>query len=353
MTDEGVSTLVSYARVNTSLPSPCPAILCYTNAVPNVLTGSLKDRIALVGPTASGKTAVGILLAQRLGAEIISADSMQVYRHMDIGTAKPSADEQRQAVFHALDVADPNDDWTLADFQRLGDAACSESAGRGQVPLVVGGTGLYVRALTTQLDIPVAPPNENLRQVWREFAEAHGNPALLAEVAKIDPETAARLHVNDIGRQIRALEVYAATGRTLTALHAENQANQSAENPQMFGLRFASREILYQRINSRVDWMITSGLREEVESLLQAGYAPTLKPMQSLGYRHMTAFLAGDTDWDTAVETMKQDTRRFAKRQMIWFRSDPRIGWLDADGLTAEQLAGTIILALQKAPQTL
>lgn len=326
--------------------------LCYTDAVPNVLIGSLKDRVALVGPTASGKTAVGVLLVQRLGAEIISADSMQVYRHMDIGTAKPSEGDQRQAVFHAVNVADPNDDWTLADFQRLGDAACSESAGRSHVPLVVGGTGLYVRALTTRLDIPVAPPDENLRHSWREFAETSGNPALLAEVAKIDPETAARLHVNDIGRQIRALEVYAATGRTLTALHAENQANQNTENPQMFGLRFADRDLLYERINRRVDKMIADGLRDEVETLLNSGYAATLKPMQSLGYRHMTAFLAGSTDWDTMIETLKQDTRRFAKRQMIWFRGDPRIQWLDADGLTTEQLADTIILALQKASQT-
>ena len=175
--------------------------------------GELKDRIALVGPTASGKTAVGVLLAQRLGAEIVSADSMQVYRHMDVGTAKPTPSERRQAVFHAVDVANPDEAWTLADYQRLGELACSEIVGRGSVPLIVGGTGLYVRALTTLLDIPVAPPNEELRAQWRDFALANGNAALLAEVARVDPETAARLHVNDVGRQIRALEVFEATGR--------------------------------------------------------------------------------------------------------------------------------------------
>lgn len=306
------------------------------------MPGGLKDRIALVGPTASGKTAVGILLAQRLDAEIISADSMQVYRRMDIGTAKPTAEEQSRAVFHAIDAADPDQEWTLADFQKLGKAACREIAGRGQTPLVVGGTGLYVRALTTQLDIPAAPPDEALRQQWREFTEAHGNAALLAEVARIDPQTAARLHVNDIGRQIRALEVYAATGRTLTELHAENQATRTAESPRLFGLRFADREQLYRRINDRVDAMIADGLREEVQSLLAFGYSDALKPMQSLGYRHMTAFLRGDYGWDAAGETLKQDTRRFAKRQMIWFRGDPRIHWLDADNQTAEQLADTI-----------
>ncbi len=322
-----------------------------------MLNGSLKDRIVLVGPTASGKTAVGVLLAQRLGAEIVSADSMQVYRHMDIGTAKPTAAEQHEVVFHAVNVADPDDEWTLADFQTLGDAACYKTASRGHVPLIVGGTGLYVRALTTRLDIPAAPPDDALRGRWREFAALHGNPALLAEVAKVDPDTAARLHVNDIGRQIRALEVYAATGRTLTALHAENKANQgkinqSGEQPQLFGLRFADREQLYERISRRVDQMLAEGLLAEVESLLNAGCSADLKPMQSLGYRHMTAFLSGETNWDTAVETLKQDTRRFAKRQMIWFRGDPRVQWLNADGRTAEQLADTIFDLISKAAQT-
>ena len=321
--------------------------------MPKPLSGSLKDRIALVGPTASGKTAVGVLLAQRLGAEIISADSMQVYRHMDIGTAKPTVAEQSAAAFHAINVVDPNGEWTLADFQRLGEAACSETASRGQVPLIVGGTGLYVRALTTVLDIPVAPPDEALRQRWREFAALHGNPALLAEVAKADPETAARLHVNDIGRQIRALEVYAATGRTLTALHAENKAKQIIEQPQLFGLRFHDRELLYRRIAGRVRQMLEQGFIAEVQSLLNAGYSASLKPMQALGYRHIAAFLAGDTDLNTAAESMIQDTRRFAKRQMIWFRSDPRVHWLDADGLTAEQLAASIFDLIQKAAQTI
>lgn len=320
--------------------------------MPQALIGSLKDRIALVGPTASGKTSVGVLLAQKLGAEIVSADSMQVYRHMDIGTAKPTASEQSAAEFHIVNVADPDDEWTLADFQKLGDAACFEMASRGHVPLIVGGTGLYVRALTTRLDIPAVPPNDALREKWREFAETHGNPALLAEVAEVDPEAAARLHVNDIGRQIRALEVYAATGRTLTALHTENKAHQSGEQLQMFGLHFSDRELLYERISRRVDQMLESGLLAEVQHLLDAGYSAKLKPMQALGYRHLTAFLAGETDWDTAVETLKQDTRRFAKRQMIWFRADPRVQWLDADGQTAEQLADRIFGLTQKAAQT-
>lgn len=317
-----------------------------------IVPGGLTDRIALVGPTAAGKTAVGILLAGRIGAEIVSADSMQVYRRMDIGTAKPTAAEQSRAAFHGVDVADPDDEWTLADFQALGDRACADSAGRGHVPLIVGGTGLYVRALTTLLDIPAAPPNEALRQQWREFAETNGNSALWAEVARSDPETAVRLHVNDIGRQIRALEVYAATGRTLTELHSDNRAKQAAAgSPRLFGLR-ANRERLNERINLRVDQMIADGFLGEVQSLLDAGYAADLKPMQALGYRHLTAFLRGDCDWSAAVETLKQDTRRFAKRQMIWFRGDPRVQWLDTDGQDAESLTDQIAELISRAAQT-
>lgn len=311
-------------------------------------SSGLGRRIALVGPTASGKTAVGIHLAQRWNAEIISADSMQVYRLMDIGTAKPTPDEQKEAVFHAIDVVDPDQEWTLADYQRLGESAFQEIATRGLVPLLVGGTGLYIRALTTRLDIPSAPPDEEFRRRWREFANTNGNASLLAEVARVDPKTADRLHVNDIGRQIRALEVWEATGQTLTELHAENQSRQSRdESLLLFGLHFEDREILYRRIECRVDEMLRAGLLDEVRGLLENGYVSSLKPMLSLGYRHMLEFLAGRWDWDKAVAEMKQDTRRFAKRQMIWFRGDRRIHWVSADEKSAEQLAEEICEAVE------
>lgn len=302
----------------------------------------IEKRIALVGPTASGKTAVGILLAQRLGAEIVSADSMQVYRQMDIGTAKPTLEEQRLAVFHAIDAADPDQEWTLADYQRLGEAACEKIAERGHIPLIVGGTGLYVRALTTRLDIPAAPPDEDFRARWRGFAQERGNEALQAEVARIDPATAARLHVNDIGRQIRALEVFAATGRTLTDLYAENQANQSVDQPSLYGLHFADREMLYARIDSRVDAMIAAGFLDEVRHLRECGYSAALKPMQALGYKQLNTFLVGDMSWDAAVAEIKQETRRFSKRQLIWFRGDKRVRWIDGDDRTPEELADEI-----------
>ena len=310
-----------------------------------------QDRIALVGATASGKTAVGIHLAARLGAEIISADSMQVYRHMDIGTAKPTAGERRQAVFHAVDVADPDQFWTLNDYQRLGDEVCDVLTMRGQVPLIVGGTGLYVRALTTVLDIPTAPPDEAFRAQWQEFAKTNGNAALLACVAEIDPETAARLHVNDIGRQIRALEVHASSGRTLTDLHAENRARQPEKQPLIFGLDLTDRALLYQRIEGRVDQMMTEGLLDEVRALLARGYSAALKPMQSLGYRHLTAHLAGEMNLDQAVGAMKQDTRHFARRQLIWFRGDARVRWVQAGGKPPEQVADEMFAYIQTQRQ--
>ncbi len=318
---------------------------------PITLPAGWQERVALVGPTASGKTAIGVCLAGRLGGEIVSADSMQVYRRLDIGTAKPTAAERQQAVFHGVDVVGPDAEWTLADYQPLGEAACLDIDQRGQTPLIVGGTGLYVRALTTRLEIPAAPPDEAFRAKWREFARANGNDALLAEVAKTDPDTAARLHVNDIGRQIRALEVHAATGRTLTELHRDNQARMPKQSPRLFGLTFADREALYQRIDARVDAMLAEGLVDEVQGLISVGYPPTLKPMQALGYKQICAYLAGDTDLDTAIALIKQETRRFAKRQLIWFRGDPRVQWIEADGKTPEQLAEQILQHLREHPK--
>lgn len=299
-------------------------------------------RVALVGPTAVGKTAVGISLAQRLEAELVSANSLQVYRRMDIGTAKPTPVERSQAAFHAIDVADPDQEWTLADFQALGERACAEITDRGHVPLIVGGTGLYVRALTTSLEIPAVLPDEAARARWRSLAETQGNPALRAELARVDPAAAARIHSNDIRRMVRALEVHAATGVSLSEWHSRNRAQATPQNVRLFGLNFAERDLLYARIEARVDQMLSEGFLDEVRGLLAAGYGRDLKPMQSLGYRHLAAYLAGEWDWETAVAELKRDTRRFAKRQLIWFRADPRIHWLDVDGAAPASLAEVI-----------
>ena len=299
-------------------------------------------RAAVVGPTAVGKTAVGVILAQRLGAEIISADSMQVYRRMDIGTAKPTPAERARAPFHVVDVVDPDEEWSLADFQAHGERAAAETTGRGHRVLIVGGTGLYVRALTTRLDIPNVPPDEPARARWRALAATQGNAALQAELARVDPAAAARIHGNDVKRMVRALEVQAATGVPLSEWHARNRAQGMAQDVRLFGLNLADRDALYARIEDRVDQMLADGFLDEVRGLLGAGYGRDLKPMQALGYRHLAVYLAGEWDWETAVRELKRDTRRFAKRQLIWFRADPRVQWIDADGKTPAHLADDI-----------
>lgn len=311
-----------------------------------ILKSVMERRIALVGPTAVGKTAVGIALARALNGEIVSADSMQVYRRMDVGTAKPTPDEQAQARFHVVDVADPDEDWTLADFQRLGEAACGEIAARGSTPLIVGGTGLYVRALTTRLDIPHTPPDEGFRARWRQMAQERGNEFVKNELARVDPPSAGRIHVNDLGRLIRALEVHEATGVSLSEWHARNRAQSQPDDGRLFGLNFGDRRLLYACIDARVDQMLAAGLLDEVRGLLAAGYGRTLKPMQSLGYRQFAAHLAGELDWQDAVAQTKQETRHFARRQLIWFRADTRIQWLEAADKTPDALADAIAASL-------
>ncbi len=309
-------------------------------------------RVAIVGPTASGKTEVGIALARSLGTEIVSADSMQVYRGMDIGTAKPTAREQAQAVFHAINVARPDAAWTLADFQNLGSRACDDLADQGRVPLIVGGTGLYVRALTTTLDIPPMPPDEDFRARWRAVAGEQGTAFVQGELARVDPQAAARIHVNDLGRLVRALEVFHATGTPLSEWHARNKAKNEHANVLLFGLDFADRRELYARIEARVDGMIAGGLADEVRDLLADGYGPDLKPMRSLGYRQMAAMLAGETSQAQSRDDIKRETRHFARRQLIWFRADPRIRWLEAGGQSAEALAQQMASALHAHFQT-
>ena len=301
--------------------------------------------IGIVGPTAIGKTAVGLALAERLGnAEILSADSVQVYRKMDIGAAKPTPAERARSVFHGIDVADPDEDFTLADFMALAEEAYAGIAARRNVALVVGGTGLYVRAATTSLDLPSTPPDPELRKRWREFAVERGQPALHAELGQIDPEAASRIHVNDAKRIIRALEVYEKTGRRLSDWHRENRGGPSPANESMelFALD-CDRAELYERIDQRVDQMIEAGLVEEVEGLRREGYSAALKPMQSLGYKQINAYLDGGMALEEALGDIKRATRHFARRQLIWFRADKRLSWIATDGLSAAAVAHQIL----------
>jgi len=285
--------------------------------------------IVICGPTAVGKTAAGIEVARAVGGEIVSADSMQVYRHMDIGTAKPTAAEQAAVRHHLIDVVDPDEPFDAAAYMSIGRRALADLIRRGRPPVVVGGTGLYIKALLCGLFRSDAH-DRDVRARLRAEADAGGAAALHARLEKCDPETAARLHPNDRVRILRALEVFEVTGRPISELQREHRFGEAPFRALKIGLSL-DREALYRRIDRRVEAMLAAGLQGEVLSLLAKGYGPQLKPMQSIGYSHMAAFIAGSLDLRECIRTLQRDTRRFAKRQLTGFRADPDVLWFPPD----------------------
>jgi tRNA dimethylallyltransferase len=287
--------------------------------------------LAIVGPTAVGKTALAIALAEKLGGELVSADAVAVYRGLNIGSAKPDAAERARARFHLIDVVDPTEEFSVADFSRLAEAAFEDIQGRGKLPILVGGTGLYVRAVTATLSMPEVPADDVFRAAhWQEVTE-HGSPALHARLGEVDAVSAQKIHPGDAKRIIRALEVFAATGRPASTFHTpEGIHGVPKPGTRIIGLR-REREALYRLIDSRVDTMLTAGFLNEVEGLLAAGVPAQAKSMQSLGYRHLVQFLHGEVAYDETVDLLKRDTRRYAKRQLSWFGGDPTVSWIDRE----------------------
>jgi tRNA dimethylallyltransferase len=287
-----------------------------------------KHRIVIiVGPTASGKTDLAVRLAECFDGEIVNADSMQVYRGMDIGTAKPSLELRRRVPHHLIDIADPDRNFSASDFRREAAAAIDDISGRGKRAFIVGGTGLYIRALLQGLVDSPSGAGE-VRQKLEEEAKLNGNEALLAELAMVDPVTAQRLHANDLVRVIRALEVYRLTGKPISQQRSTHGFRGDYYCPLKLGLTLDRRE-LYERIDSRVERMIADGLVEEVRTLLGLGYTTQLKAFRSIGYRQISAHISGEYAIDEAVRLMKRDTRRYAKRQMTWFNGDKEINWVE------------------------
>ena len=285
--------------------------------------------ICLLGPTAVGKTEIAIQLAQRLNAEIVSVDSRQIYRQMDIGTAKPTAEEQQAARHHLIDCIDISQLFSVADYQSLADAAIADIQNRGKRVLLVGGAGLYFRAIVDGLfEGPGANPA--LRKRLEGEAAQFGVDALHKQLQTYDPESAERIHPNNVVRVIRALEVYELTGTPMSELQQQWHPEKQRYPFIAFGLTMP-RALLYRRIEQRVDAMLANGLIGEVESLLAAGYARDSVALQSFGYRELIAYLDGDCTYLEAVTQLKQNTRRFAKRQLTWFRKDTRIEWLDRE----------------------
>lgn len=300
-----------------------------------------KPLVAIVGPTAVGKTALAIQLAQEFRGEIVSADSRQVYREMNIGTAKPTPVEQRAAPHHLIDVVNPDETFTLADYQARAYAVIDEIHARGNIPFLVGGTGLYVRAVLEGLAIPRVEPNPARRaELEREDAAS-----LYTRLQELDPVAASRIDARNKRRVIRALEVYETTGTRISEL-------QTATPPAYRILRIGltmPRERLYARINARVDAMIAQGLIAEVRGLIERGYAADLPSMSGLGYRQIVDYLQGTLSLDEAVRILKRDTRRFVHHQYAWFRlTDARIHWFDVSMDATAQIRATVRRFLDK-----
>jgi tRNA dimethylallyltransferase len=291
---------------------------------------SEKPRIvALVGPTATGKSSLALELVQRFRGEIISADSVQVYRGMDIGTAKPSAKDRRIIPHHLIDILDPDENYSAALFRQQADNIIGELHKRKAAIFVVGGTGLYLKALTRGLFRGPAA-NAELRLVLQKKADREGSEVLHHELQKLDPGAASRIHPHDRFRIIRALEVYSLGRKPISLFQREHGFREAPYDVLKIGL-CCERKDLYRRIEIRVDRMVEMGWVDEVRSLLNQGYSPGLKSMQSLGYRHILSHLFGDLTLKEAIHLVKRDTRRYAKRQITWFKADPEIFWFPAN----------------------
>ncbi len=281
--------------------------------------------VIICGPTGVGKTSAAIRLAQRFGGQIVGADSMQIYRHMNIGTAKPTPAEQAAVTHHMIDVVDPDEPFDAARYAALASDCIQRLQREAIVPLVAGGTGFYIKALLFGL-FDARPPDRQIRRRLERLAEVEGTAGLYAVLQDRDPTSADRIHPNDRFRIIRALETLEGTGHPISDLQRRHGFAQARFETFKIGLEI-DREALYARINRRVEAMIAEGLLSEVRGLLARGYAADLKSMQAIGYRHMIDFLTGKTPWKETVALMKRDTRRYAKRQFTWFKSDPDIIW--------------------------
>jgi tRNA dimethylallyltransferase len=285
--------------------------------------------IAIIGPTAVGKTKVSIDLAKMLDTEIISGDSMLVYQNMNIGTAKPSSDEQSNIAHHLMDILEPQAEFSVVDFTEMASQKITAINAKGKIPILAGGTGLYVKALLEGYQFNPTPSDDKLRAKLDDLAKQYGNQYLHDKLAEVSPDTAARLHPNDLRRIIRALEIFYLSGDTISQNKITDQHNLLYDTV-VIGLTM-ERNLLYQRINQRVDLMIAQGLVNEVARLLDYGIPVNCQAMQGIGYKEIIKYLQKDIDLPTAIDNIKQATRNFAKRQLTWYRKMPYIIWLDVN----------------------
>lgn len=305
--------------------------------------------VAIVGPTAVGKTALSIVVAKAIDGEVVSMDSMQVYRHMNIGTAKPTVEERQGVPHHLIDVVDPGEEFSAARYQELASAAIQDILARGKIPMLVGGTGLYLKAVVDGLLFPDQGKAPEIRARLEKEVEERGSRALHERLAQVDPDAAARIHPNDARRIVRALEVYEATGTPITVLQRRHSAASGEKRYRlaMIGLT-RERENLYRRVNDRVDEQVARGLVEETKKLMAMGFSERLVAHQALGYKEMIPYIKGEKTLEEAKETLKMETRRYAKRQLTWFRADKRVEWVNLDKFPSFDAACDRIIRLIK-----
>lgn len=289
-----------------------------------------KPKIAgVIGPTASGKTAFAIDLALAEKGEIVSCDSMQIYRGMDIGTAKPKKEEMRGVPHHMIDVADINENFSVAKFVKMARAAIDDILSRGKLPILCGGTGLYFDSVVSNINFTAQRSDSEYREYLNRLAAEKGGDYVYEMLREADPKSAEAIHPNNVRRVIRALEIYHATGRPKSELDVE-QRGEPLYDAKIYCLRLP-REKLYEKINQRVDMMMAEGLEEEVRGLIERGARTDSTAMQAIGYKEMAAYIRGELPKDEAVEKIKRETRRYAKRQMTWFRGQKNVTWVDMD----------------------
>ena len=287
--------------------------------------------ICIGGPTATGKTRLSVKLCEELNGEVISCDSMQVYRGMDIGTAKASEVEMRGIVHHMLNVADPNENYSVGKYVRQAACWVDDIVRRGKLPFIVGGTGLYMDSLVRGIDFSGPPGNSDIRAKLEEIAMEQGGNALREILREFDPEAAERIHPNNVKRLIRAIEIYETTGKTVTVHDEESRLQPDAYEAIRIVLSYADRSKLYEKIDRRVDMMMDLGLVNEVKSLIDGDVSPASTSMAAIGYKEVTAYLQGRCSLEESVMEIKKSSRRYAKRQITWFKRHKDTKWIDVD----------------------
>lgn len=287
-----------------------------------------KPLVILTGPTAVGKTELSTKLARAINGEIISADSMQVYKGMDIGTAKITPVEMDGIKHYLIDILDPKEDFNVVKFKAYAKEAIDQIYNKGKIPIIVGGTGFYIQALLYDVDFEESKEDQRYREKLEDLAKTHGNDLLHERLKEVDPESAKAIHPNNVKKVIRALEYYKETGQRISDHNKEQRQKESPYNFAYFVLN-DDRKNLYERINKRVDIMVEQGLITEVKALLESGCRKDMVSMQGLGYKEIISYLEGESSLEDAIYTLKRDTRHFAKRQLTWFKREKEVIWID------------------------